>query len=29
LIANMMRIGWPGGFPNTWAAVEAVGVRLA
>lgn len=29
LMANMMRIGWPGGFPNTWAAVEAVGVRLS
>lgn len=28
LAAQTMRMGWPGGFPNTWSAVEAVGRKL-
>ncbi|HWI65657.1 MAG TPA: class I SAM-dependent methyltransferase [Symbiobacteriaceae bacterium] len=28
LAARMMRILYPGSFPNTWAAIEAVGTRI-
>jgi len=28
LMANAMRTGWPAGFVNTWAAVEAIGTRV-
>jgi SAM-dependent methyltransferase len=28
LLAKAMRLGWPAGFPNTWAAVEAVATRV-
>jgi ubiquinone/menaquinone biosynthesis C-methylase UbiE len=28
LAAAALRVGWPGGFPNTWSALEAVGTRV-
>jgi SAM-dependent methyltransferase len=26
--ASLMRLGWPGGFPNTWSAIEATATRV-